>query len=144
MPCQQSRIRFADPANPQRVDEPLQRNLPSRLDRARQVPRRDFAPALAACDLRLARRQSEDVGGTVQPALLVELADGLFAQSFDIEGGSRHEVDQPFDPLGLADQPAGTAAHSLAGRTYRVAAADRTDFGEVVRLAPLRPLFDYH
>ena len=58
MPRQQARVGLADAADAERVDEALQRNVPPRLDRARQVARRHLAPAFAFGDLRLSRAGS--------------------------------------------------------------------------------------
>ena len=124
--------------------KPLERNAPPRLDRAREVARRHLAPAFAFGDRRLARGQPEQIGGAVQPAFLVEFADGLLAEPVDVERRARDEMDQPLDALRLADQAAGAAPHRLAGRAHRVAAAHRADLGVHVRLRILRPPFGYH
>jgi hypothetical protein len=80
----------------------------------------------------------------VQPAFLVEFADGLLAETVDIERRTRDEVDQPLDTLRLADQATGAAAHRLSGRSHRVAAAHRTDLGIDAWLRALRSPFGYH
>ena len=46
MPRQQSRIGLADPADAKRVDQPLQRNAPPRLDRAGQIAGGESCPSL--------------------------------------------------------------------------------------------------
>src|SRR6185437_4050348 len=80
VPRQQPRIGLADATDAKRVNEPIERNAAPCLDRPREVARRDLAPAFAFGDRRLARRQTKQIGGAVQPAFLVELPNGLLAE----------------------------------------------------------------
>ena len=105
MPRQQPRVRLADAADAERVDEARQRNAPPRLDRARQVARPRSRPSLrvprspprARAALKMSAGPCSQPGG-------IEFADRLLAQPVDIEGGARDEMDQPLHALRGADQ----------------------------------------
>ncbi len=79
--------------------------------------------------------QAEDVGGRVKPAQLDEFGDRLLAQPLDVERAARHEMPQPLEPLGRADQAAGAADVDLAFLGDRLALAFRAMVGEDVRVA---------
>src|SRR5262249_56429588 len=72
----------------ERVDEAPERDLPPRCDRMEQVADRQCAEPflLLELDFRIARFEREDVGGLLDPALLEEQRDLLFAQPLDVEG----------------------------------------------------------
>ena len=144
MPRQQPSVRLADPANAKRINHPFQRDVPPCLDRAGQIAGRQFAPAFAAGDLRLAFRQPEQIRRAVQPARFVKFADRFFAQSVDVERRARNEMDQPFDALFGANQSAGAAPHHLSRRPHRMAAAYRAGFRIHERHRVRRPAFHHH
>src|SRR4051812_27964628 len=103
------------------INETLERNLASRADRPEQVTNRRRAVTLDLFELELfpvARFQREDVGRLLEPALLKEIIDLLFAEPVDVEGAARHEKLQVLGFLERTGDLAGAAkAHALlAGR----------------------------
>src|ERR1700682_6584248 len=88
-------------AHPERVDEPLERDLAPRRDGVEQVAHGELAEALLLLepDLGVAGREGEDVGRLLDPTLLEEQGDLLLAQSLDIEGAPRDEMPQMLDLL---------------------------------------------
>src|SRR5205823_1661496 len=92
---------LADMAHAERVDEPLQRDLAPVLDRGEQVADRGLAVALDLLELELvvALLQREDVGGLLDPFLLEEELDLLFAEAVDVERPARGEQLQMLDLL---------------------------------------------
>ena len=124
--------------------KPLERNAPPRLDRAREVARRHLAPAFAFGDLRLARRQTEQIGGAVQPAFLVELADrsSRRARRCRTPGARRN------GSAARRAAPRRSARRCSAAPPRRAAAPRgcRTPgrLGEHERLRVLRPPLEYH
>src|SRR5262249_12750408 len=73
---------------------------------------------LLELDFRIARFEREDVGGLLDPALLEEQRDLLFAQPLDVEGPAGDEMLQMLDLLRRAGELAGAARDRpfLAGR----------------------------
>ncbi len=62
----------------------------------------------------IALLEREDIGRLLDPALLVEKLDLLFAQPVDIEGAARHEMAQMLDLLEGTGKLAGAmGAHTL-------------------------------
>src|SRR5262249_2552199 len=94
-----------------RVDEALERDLAPRRDRMEQVADRQYAEPflLLELDFRIARFEHEDVGGLLDPALLEEQRDLLFAQPLDVEGPAGDEMLQMLDLLRRAGELAGAA-----------------------------------
>src|ERR1700756_280625 len=95
----------------ERIDEPLQRNPPPRLDRIEEVAHRGLAIALDLLELELgvALLQREDVSRLLHPALLVEELDLLLAEAVDVEGPARHEQQKMLDLLIGTGELAGAA-----------------------------------
>ena len=85
MPGQKFRVGRTDAANAESVDEPLQRHASAAPRSLGTGCEPKLAPAFAGSDLGFPVRQSEQIGGAVQPAFVVELLDGFFAQPVDIE-----------------------------------------------------------
>ncbi len=143
---------LADLAHAERVDEALERNLAASLDGIEEIAHRGFAVTflLLELDLRVARGKREDVGGLLEPALLVEEDDLLFAETIDVEGAARHEMLEVLDLLMRARELAAAigACPLLASRDglahdRRVQRA-RTVPGKLVGLGVLRPLLREH
>ena len=53
--------------------------------------------------------KGEDVLRRLDQTVVVEGLDVLLAKPLDVEGVARHEMLEPLDALGRADQPAGAA-----------------------------------
>ena len=121
------RRRLADMADAERVDEPLQRNFAPRLDGAEQVAHRGLAESLDLfeMDFAVALLQREDIGGLLDPSLLVEQLDLLLAEAVDIEGAARHEVLEMLDGLIGTGKFAGAARDSAFLARRRSARAPR-------------------
>jgi hypothetical protein len=77
-------------ADAKRVNEPVEPDLPARLDRAEQVAHRGFAITfiLFEPDLTIALRQRENLGRLLDPALFEKELDLLVAEAFDVEGAA--------------------------------------------------------
>ena len=84
------------------------------LDRREKVVDRLVLPALAPDQLLTELVQPEDVSGRMQPAELDELRYGLLAEPLDVERTARHEMPEPLEALGRADEAAGAADVDLA------------------------------
>ena len=95
--------RFADVADAERVNEPLKRDLAPRVDGVEQIAHRgcakafdlfeaDFFSRLLQRKFPVARFKRENICRLIDPALLVEKFDLLFAQSVDVEGAAGDEV----------------------------------------------------
>ena len=86
----------------------------ARLDGGKQIADRQLAIAVEFGQLVAARRQPEDVGRAADPATPDELVDLARAKPLDVEGVSRDEMFQPFEPLRRAVEAVGAAADGLA------------------------------
>src|SRR6185437_2678495 len=117
---QRQRRGLADMAHAERIDETLQRNLPSRLDRIEQVTHRGFAVTLDLLQLQpgVALLQRENIGRLPHPAFVEEILQLLFAEAVDVERTARREQLQVLDPLvGTGELARATGARALlAGR----------------------------
>src|SRR2546426_3223724 len=100
-------------AHPERVDEPLERDLAPGRDGIEQVAHRQFAETLLLLepDLRIARSQREDIGRLLDPTLLEEQCDLLLAETLDIEGAAGDEMLEVLDLLIGAGELAGAAGN---------------------------------
>src|SRR5712691_5882850 len=100
-------------AHAERVDEPFERDVAPRLDRAEQVAHRQFAETfdLLQLDFRVARFEREDVGRLLDPTLLEEQFDLLLAEPLYIEGAARDEMLEVLDLLIRTGELAGTTRH---------------------------------
>src|SRR5437867_611003 len=111
-------------AHAQRINEPVERNLAPRSDGREQIAHRCFAEALdlLKLDLRVARFEREDIGRLLDPFLLEEQLDLLFAEPVYIEGAAGDKMLEVLD---------------LLIRTGELAAAarDRARFAGCSRLA---------
>src|SRR6185437_8224359 len=98
---QRTRGCFADVAHAQGVDEALERDLPAGLDGGKQIADGDLPESffLLEADLAVARFESEDVGGLLDPAPLEEQGDLLLPQPLNIKGAPRDEMPQVLDAL---------------------------------------------
>src|SRR3954471_8958847 len=109
-------------AHAKRIDEAFQCDGPPLLDRSEQIAHRSLAIAFDVLQLdpAVARRQREDIGRLLDPALLEEERDLLFAEPIDVEGAARGEQFQMFDLLVGAGKLAAAAGPRalLAGRGF--------------------------
>src|SRR6185436_12514751 len=138
-----SRIGLADMANAECVDETIERDRPALIDGIEQIPDAGLTPAFALPQRMRGRPvsllQGEDVEWRFDELIGIKFLDYLLPQAFDIEGVARYKMAQSLDPLGSADEPAGTAPDriDLTGLLVdvpdRVAAPHRTCFREMIR-----------
>ena len=135
---------FADLADAEGVDQPVQRNSASVVDRRHQVVDRLLAPAFALRKFCRTVVQSENICRRGNQPILQKGNDMPGAETLDIEGVARHEVLQPLDILGRADQATGATADRFAFRPDGVAAAGRAGFRENIGLRAVRPLVEQH
>src|SRR4029077_2777675 len=108
-------------ANPEREDEPVERNLAALVDCRKQIADRGLAIAfLFEQFLLVLLFQPKDVGRLFHPFLFEEEFDLFFAQSLDIEGTARCEQFEVLDLLIGASKLTGAAGASslLGGRRF--------------------------
>src|SRR3546814_8916501 len=105
MPGEQPRRDLSDLANPERVDEAVERDIAPRLDRSQEFRHRLLAPAFALLDLLPPVAQPEDVGRSGNQPVGEEGLNVLGAQPLDVEGIAADEMPQAFQRLRRADQP---------------------------------------
>ena len=137
-------------ADAERVDEAVEADLAALVDGVEQIAHRGLAVAfdLLELDLLVALAQQEDVARLLDPALLEEPFDLLFAQALDVEGAARHEQHQMLDLLIRAGELAGAAGARalLAGGGFLAYDIGVQVAGALLRkmigLRVLRPLVD--
>src|SRR5262245_15874995 len=109
-------------ADPERIDETIQRNFATLLDRVEQVMHGGFAVTFHVLepDLRVALGKREDVGRLLYPFLLEEEFDLLLAESLYVESTSRAEQFKVLDLLVRTGKfaCAACARALLAGRGF--------------------------
>ena len=148
-PGEQPRRGLADMADAEGIDEPVEGDDATGIDGGEEVAGTGLAPTFAFLERwfqgPVALGQREDVGRRGEQTLVENSLNDLLANALDVEGAARHEVAQALDPLGRADEAAGAAPDriELAGLlielAHRMAATDRTDFGEDEGPGAFRP-----
>src|SRR6185437_14403286 len=141
---------LADLTHAECEDEALERNLPPAFDGGKQIAHRGFAVTFDLLEfyLLVALLQREDIGRLLDPALLEEELDLLFAEPVDVESAPRGEQFQMFDLLERTGELAGAAGPRalLAGRgllAHDVGVQPaRAFFGEMKHAGVLGPLVD--
>ena len=167
---------FTDMPDAQGKDEAIEFGFPAGVDRRKQLVEAFVVSAVDAADVlarlaggefalprlllaplgqRLLHRrppilEREDVGRGLDQPGVEEQVDVLGTEALDVHGAARHEMPQPLDRLGGADQftRAAPARVRLAGLFIdlpdRRRAAHRTDFGKLVGHRALGPLVEDH
>ena len=141
---------LADMADAKREDQPVQRDAAAFLDRGEEVRGRPLAPAVAVAKLRqcgsITPFQREDVGGfaDLQDRVGKEHLHLFRAQPLDVERATADEVLELLHRLRGADEPAGAAAHGIAGFADRLGPAVGAAVREGIGFGPLRPLRQVH
>ena len=128
--------------------------LASRLDGAEQIAHRGFAESFHVFEANfvvgplkhkfpIALAQRENIGRLLDPPLLVEKGDLLFAETVDIEGAARYEVFKVAERLIWAGEFAGAAGdalpprrRALVSRTTSVCSGHGHFVGNLYGLAP--------
>src|SRR5271155_1698595 len=127
--------------NAERIDEALERDPPTLVDRGHQIAGAEFAPALSlGDDLRI---EAEDIARLADQPVPPKTGDVLFAEPFDVEAIARHERREPLDGLRGTDRPAGAAPRALPRLAHRKAAADRAVVGKLVGHCVLWPTVEH-
>ena len=132
----QARVGLAHVTDAERIDEPGERNAPARLDRPTQVFRLLLAPQRQRLELLQALRvlsEAKQIAGLFDQTRLEQLRYLLAPQALDVERLTADEMAQALGDLRRADEAAGAAAHRLAGRSQREAAARRAMVRELDR-----------
>ena len=147
------RIGLADMADPERKEEPVERNRPARVDGVEQVARRSLAEPFPLAQRRsalpIARLKRENISRRADQTFGEKEFDQLFAQSLDVEGVAGCEMLEAFDRLRRTDERAGAAAHDvryprlLVDLAQSRRAADRAGLGEDIGFRFRRPLVEH-
>ena len=108
---EEARIRLADMADAECVDEAIEVDLATRLDRAHQIADARFLVALAG--FKHSGLEPENVGRMLDQTVAVKRLDLFEAQPLDVESVAADEVAEPLDRLRRADQRARAAADRI-------------------------------
>ena len=157
---QAARIGLANMAYAERIDEAIDRNRATRLDRREYVARRDFAKALALAQWRpilaVTRGKRKNIGGGLDEAFIEKQFDLLVAEAFDVKRVTRAEMLELLDRLRRTDERASAAPHDVGDAGLLVDLSQRSGpaggadeiavliLREHERLCPPGPLVEEH
>ena len=148
MPRQQLCVAFADMADAEREDQPVQFDGAAGVDRREQIAHRGLAIAFALGELvggaGVALLQRKDVDRRHHETVLVEFLNLFVAEPIDIERQPRNEMLEPFRRLRGTDQRPGAAANHLIVLANGMATAHRTDLRKFVRFRVRRPFLQHN
>src|SRR5690606_18838556 len=111
---QHQRGLLADVAHAQAVDEAVQGDGAAGVNAGHEVLHAGLAVALLGAqgrELFLVAGETENVGGLLDPAALVEGDQLLFTKAFNVERPTADEMLEVLDALERAGELAGAAAH---------------------------------